>query len=125
MKLKCLRLSLLAVLSFVASVAFAQTKKIAGKILNDEAKPISGVSVTIKGKQGGTQTNTNGEYSIDAANGDAAGRQAGFLGKGRAGQPRGGGSSQAELSAAGKELATVHGVCSCCAKAAQRCALCC
>ena len=70
MKLKSLRLSLLAVLSFVASVAFAQTKKITGKILNDESKPISGVSVTIKGKQAGTQTNVNGEYTIDAAEGD-------------------------------------------------------
>ncbi|MBL7744577.1 MAG: TonB-dependent receptor plug domain-containing protein, partial [Chitinophagaceae bacterium] len=70
MKLKCLRLCLLAVLSFVASVAFAQSKKVSGKILNDEAKPIPGVSVTIKGKQTGTQTNVDGEYSIDAAEGD-------------------------------------------------------
>ncbi|MGB4776579.1 MAG: TonB-dependent receptor plug domain-containing protein, partial [Daejeonella sp.] len=70
MKLKCIRLCLLAVLSFVASVAFAQTKKISGKILSDEAKPLSGVSVTIKGKNAGTQSNTNGEYSIDASEGD-------------------------------------------------------
>ena len=70
MKLKCLRLSLLAVLTLVASVTFAQTKKITGKVLDEESKPLSGVSVTIKGKQTGTQTNANGEYSIDAAEGD-------------------------------------------------------
>ena len=45
-------------------------KKITGKVLDEESKPLSGVSVTIKGKQTGTQTNANGEYSIDAAEGD-------------------------------------------------------
>ncbi len=70
MKLKRLRLSLLAVFTLVATIAFAQTKRITGKILNDESKPLSGVSVTIKGKPSGTQTNTSGEYSIEAATGD-------------------------------------------------------
>ena len=70
MKLKRLRLSLLAVFTLVATITFAQTKRITGKILNDEAKPLSGVSVTIKGKSTGTQTNTSGDYSIEAATGD-------------------------------------------------------
>lgn len=70
MKLKCLRLCLFAVFTLLVSAASAQTKKVTGKILNDESKPISGVSVTIKGKTGGTQTNANGDYSIDAAEGD-------------------------------------------------------
>ncbi len=70
MKVKCLTLSLFGILTLVASVTFGQTKKITGKILSDESKPLSGVSVTIKGKQSGTQTNANGEYSINAVAGD-------------------------------------------------------
>jgi outer membrane receptor protein involved in Fe transport len=71
MKLKCLRLCLLTVLSLVASVTFAQTKSITGKITSDEDnKPLSGVNVTVKGKTVGTQTNSNGEFSIDASQGD-------------------------------------------------------
>lgn len=70
MKPTCLRLGLLAVLVLVSSVIFAQAKKITGKVLSDESTPLSGVSVSIKGQQGGTQTNANGEYSIDANPGD-------------------------------------------------------
>ena len=64
MKLKRLRLSLLAVFTLVATIALAQTKRITGKILNDESKPLSGVSVTIKGKPSGTQTNASGEMDF-------------------------------------------------------------
>jgi TonB-linked SusC/RagA family outer membrane protein len=51
------------------SVLLAQTKKISGTILSDDAKPISGVSVTVKGKKTGTQSNAQGTYTIEATDG--------------------------------------------------------
>lgn len=70
MKSKCLRLCLLALFSLIVSLTFAQPKRVTGKVLSDDSRPLSGVSVVIKGKPGGTQTNTNGEYSIEASVGD-------------------------------------------------------
>jgi len=56
---------------FLFATVSAQTKKISGKVTSDEDnKPLTGVNITIKGKTGGTQTNTNGEFSIDASKGD-------------------------------------------------------
>lgn len=55
----------------IASTGWSQTKKVSGKINSEEdGKPLPGVSVLIKGKTGGTQTNATGDYSIDAAEGD-------------------------------------------------------
>lgn len=70
MKFTRFRLWLLAVITLVASTSFAQSRKITGRILDNDAKPLPGVSVTIKGKQVGTQSNVAGEYSLQAAEGD-------------------------------------------------------
>lgn len=70
MKLTFLKHWFLAVATLVAMVSFAQTGKISGRILDDDAKPLAGVSVTIKGKATGTQSNTAGDFSIEAAQGD-------------------------------------------------------
>lgn len=70
MKLKCLRLCLLAFFSLASTLLFAQSKKITGRVLDEDSKPIAGVSVSIKGKTGGTQTNANGEFTLDANEGD-------------------------------------------------------
>ena len=72
MKLTFLKHWFLAVATLVAMVSFAQTGKISGRILDDDAKPLAGVSVTIKGKATGTQSNTAGDFSIEAAQGDVA-----------------------------------------------------
>lgn len=70
MKFFILRLSLVAAFFFVASAGWAQVKKITGKVISeDDGKPLSGVSVVTE-KGTGTQTDANGEYSIDAASGD-------------------------------------------------------
>ncbi len=54
----------------VASAA-AQSSKISGRVVASEDKlPLSGVSVSIKGKTAGTQTAANGSFSIDAAKGE-------------------------------------------------------
>ncbi|MCS3799226.1 TonB-dependent receptor domain-containing protein [Niastella sp. OAS944] len=43
---------------------------ITGKITNAKGEPLSGVSVVVKNKAGGTSTNTNGAFTIDANEGD-------------------------------------------------------
>ena len=43
---------------------------ITGRITTAEGAPIAGVSVTVKGTRRGTSTNTNGEFSIDAKQGE-------------------------------------------------------
>ncbi|HLG38786.1 MAG TPA: SusC/RagA family TonB-linked outer membrane protein, partial [Chitinophagaceae bacterium] len=47
------------------------TKKITGKVNSEEDnKPLSGVTIALKGKTTGTQTNINGEFLIDASQDD-------------------------------------------------------
>jgi len=71
MNLPKLKSLLLASCFFLFATAMAQTKKVSGRVLSDEdAKPISGVSVTLKGKTTGTQTTINGDFSITASKGD-------------------------------------------------------
>ncbi len=71
MNLPKLKSLLLATCFFLFATAMAQTKKVSGRVLsNEDAKPISGVSVTLKGKTTGTQTTINGDFSITASKGD-------------------------------------------------------
>lgn len=71
MKPVIMRFSLLIACFLLSATVWSQVQKISGKVTSDEDnKPLSGVSVTIKGKSGGTQTNANGEFSIDANVGD-------------------------------------------------------
>jgi len=62
------------IVAFILCSAFAwsQAKKISGKILSQEDnRPLTGVNIIVKGKNTGTQSNVNGEYSIDASENDA------------------------------------------------------
>ena len=71
MKSAIMRFSLLIACFLFSATVWSQVQKISGKVTSDEDnKPLSGISVTIKGKSGGTQTNANGEFSIDANVGD-------------------------------------------------------
>lgn len=71
MKPAYLKVWLLSACFLISATVWSQVQKISGKITSaEENKPLSGVSITIKGKAGGTQTNTNGEFSIDASQGD-------------------------------------------------------
>src|SRR5690606_40105616 len=45
--------------------AFSQIM-ISGKVTDDENKPLVSVTVTLKGGNGGTQTDANGNYTINA-----------------------------------------------------------
>ena len=56
-------------LAFLMQISFAQEKTIVGKV-TDETGPLPGVSVVIKGTTHGTETDFDGNYSIDAKVGD-------------------------------------------------------
>ncbi|MBL0169204.1 MAG: SusC/RagA family TonB-linked outer membrane protein [Gemmatimonadaceae bacterium] len=47
-----------------ATQAWAQEKTVTGRVTRDASVPLSGVSVVVKGAGRGTQTNTNGDYTI-------------------------------------------------------------
>lgn len=71
-KFNYLKVLLSTGLFLLFSIAQAQSKKVTGKVSSDEDnKPLSGVTINIKGKTGGTQTDANGIYSIDAAAGES------------------------------------------------------
>ena len=64
-------LGLLAILLVPAMLnAQALHKKITGIVLDDHDKPVSNVSVVVKGHSSGTQTDADGRFSIEAATGD-------------------------------------------------------
>jgi len=56
-------------LAFVVQITFAQDRTITGTV-SDETGPLPGVSVLIDGTSVGTETNFDGEYHINANNGD-------------------------------------------------------
>jgi TonB-dependent starch-binding outer membrane protein SusC len=49
-----------------ALISSAQTKQISGKITDEAGKPLSGVSVMVKGTSNGTTTNAAGAFTLDA-----------------------------------------------------------
>lgn len=56
-------------LALVVQISFAQEKTISGTV-SDEAGPLPGVTILKKGTTNGTETNFDGEYSINAKAGD-------------------------------------------------------
>jgi len=63
----------LFVLLFIATVAMAQDRTITGTVTSSDDKlPIPGVSVKVKGAQGGAITNANGKYSVNVPAGATA-----------------------------------------------------
>ena len=62
--------TLFSVLMLLCTLAIAQIRTVTGTVKDDKDQPISGASVIIKGKKGGTVTNASGEFSISAATGN-------------------------------------------------------
>jgi TonB-linked SusC/RagA family outer membrane protein len=56
-------------LAFVVQVTFAQERTITGTV-SDETGPLPGVSILIEGTSSGTETDFDGNYSIEAKSGD-------------------------------------------------------
>ena len=59
----------LPMLLFSAGV-FAQAHEVKGKVLDEESNPIPGANVMIKGTTSGTITTGNGEFQLNASDGD-------------------------------------------------------
>lgn len=64
---KKLRFTLLLLLALVAQLTFAQEKVVTGQVLDPDGLPIPGVSVEVKGAELFTQTDFDGNYSINAS----------------------------------------------------------
>ena len=71
MNLALKKLLLLLVFSSISSLVWAQTKTVTGKVVSGEdGKPLTGVTILVKGKSAVTQTDAAGSYSINASQGD-------------------------------------------------------
>ncbi|WP_343565443.1 SusC/RagA family TonB-linked outer membrane protein [Sphingobacterium sp.] len=62
-------LSLFVGSMILTSVAFAQEKKISGRVTGSDGKPLAGVTVVVQGTNVATQTDANGNYSLSTASG--------------------------------------------------------
>ncbi|CAL67798.1 SusC/RagA family TonB-linked outer membrane protein [Christiangramia forsetii] len=69
MKVK-LRSILTLILALVVQISFAQETTITGTVSGEDGLPLPGVNVLKKGTSTGTQTDFDGNYSIEAAEGD-------------------------------------------------------
>ncbi len=66
-----LKSGLLGLLFLISLSGWSQVKTISGTIISEvDGNPLSGVSVTIKGLPGGIQSNSDGQYSIEASEGN-------------------------------------------------------
>lgn len=64
-KLAAMRLWLAVFALFLSSIAFAQLKRISGRITADEGRPVAGATVTAKGTNMSTQTSPDGTYVLE------------------------------------------------------------
>ncbi len=63
-------LSLFTMLMLCGVLAFAQSRVVTGKVIDNNGKPVPFASVLVKGATVGVQTNVDGEYSIRVNKGD-------------------------------------------------------
>src|SRR4051812_31900604 len=54
----------LSLLLFTRLQSIAQSARITGKIINDKNEPLTGVSVSIEGRQSGTSSDVEGRFSL-------------------------------------------------------------
>lgn len=67
----CMRMLLSALFVMVCTVVLAQQRKISGTIINPaDNKPLSNISVVVKGTSRGTTTDDKGNFSLSAAEGE-------------------------------------------------------
>lgn len=62
-----LRGILTLLLAFVVQLSFAQEKTVTGKVTDADGLPIPGVNIQVKGTDEGTQTDFDGNFSIEAS----------------------------------------------------------
>jgi TonB-linked SusC/RagA family outer membrane protein len=64
------KLLLTLFMALVVQLVFAQTKTITGTVIDEQGIPLPGVNILVKGSSSGTQTDFDGNYSIQASSGD-------------------------------------------------------
>ncbi|VVV01507.1 MULTISPECIES: SusC/RagA family TonB-linked outer membrane protein [Mesonia] len=57
-------------LAFVVQITFAQEKTVTGMVTDGDGLPLPGVNIIVQGTSSGTQTDFDGNYSIEVSNGD-------------------------------------------------------
>ncbi|TXK75331.1 SusC/RagA family TonB-linked outer membrane protein [Mesonia sp. HuA40] len=57
-------------LAFMVQLSFAQQKSVSGTVTDDTGMPLPGVNIIIKGTSSGTQSDFDGNYSLNATQGD-------------------------------------------------------
>ena len=71
MKSACLKLGMFTSFLLFVFAAWSQTIKVSGRVISGEDnKPMTGVSIVVKGKPLGVQTDGNGSFSISLSSGD-------------------------------------------------------
>ena len=70
MKKRLRHLTMVIIALTVSMGVLAQQKTISGRVVDAGNQPMSGVTVTVKGKNTATTTTDNGNYSIQASSGD-------------------------------------------------------
>ncbi|MDG3580864.1 SusC/RagA family TonB-linked outer membrane protein [Galbibacter pacificus] len=58
------------ILALIVQITFAQEKTVTGVITDQDGLPLPGANVVVKGTSNGTQTDFDGNYSIQASTGD-------------------------------------------------------
>ena len=69
MKTKFSRI-LTLLLAFVVQITFAQQKTVTGTVTDESGLPLPGVNIVVKGTSTGVQSDFDGNFSIDASQGD-------------------------------------------------------
>ncbi len=57
-------------LAFVVQISFAQQQPVTGTVTDEDGLPLPGVNIVIKGTSTGVQTDFDGNYSVEASQGD-------------------------------------------------------
>src|SRR5689334_5344185 len=70
MKSALRRMGLLTAFFLITVALWSQTGKLTGHITAEDGQPLQGVSILIKGKATGTQTDVNGAFTLTATIGD-------------------------------------------------------
>lgn len=65
-----LRIASVFLLLLMASTAYSQSRTVTGTVTDESDSPMPGVNVIIKGTTVGTTTDVNGNYTLQASNGD-------------------------------------------------------
>ena len=57
-------------LAFVVQITFAQQQTVTGNVTDESGLPLPGVNIIIKGTSTGVQSDFDGNYAIEASQGD-------------------------------------------------------